>query len=55
MSRFSGHWRLLARRQANCRVNQIITVTLESFSHHELHDSCRLFLMRLTVCSAIYA
>jgi hypothetical protein len=36
----------LPYRQANCRVIQIITVTLESFSYHELHDSCRLFLMR---------
>src|ERR1700680_4953440 len=45
-SRFSSYWRPLACRQANCRVIQIITVTLESFSHHELHDRCRFFLMR---------
>lgn len=32
--------------QANCEVMQNITVTLESLSYHELHDSCRLILMK---------
>jgi hypothetical protein len=33
-------------RQANCGVMQNITVTLKPFSYHELHDVCRLFLMK---------
>jgi hypothetical protein len=41
--------------QANCGVMQNITVTLESLSYHELHDSCRLIFMKPHNCNAPHA